>query len=88
MRGYIFYFHFHFKPLKNTREELFTFNFTQIATLDSFQIQSHKKKKKYIYFPFFFFFFVFCFDFYFLFFSLNIYPLKLISHFLSFQRIN
>ena len=30
-----FYFPFHFKPLKNTREELFTFYFMQFATPDS-----------------------------------------------------
>ena len=51
-----FYFHFHFKPLKNIREKFFTFNFMQFAMPDSvarnstlfscfnsFQIQSRKK---------------------------------------------
>ena len=33
------YFDFRFKPLKNTREELFTFNFMQFATPDSRGIQ-------------------------------------------------
>ena len=49
---------------------------------DSFQIQCHKKKKKKkkIHFPFCFFVVVF--------FALNFYPLKLLSHFLSFQRIS
>ena len=32
-------YNFRFKPLKNTREELFTFNFIQFATPDSRGIQ-------------------------------------------------
>ena len=35
IRYIIFLFSFHFEPLKNTREELFTFNFMQFATPDS-----------------------------------------------------
>ena len=34
-----FYFPIHFKQLKNTREELFIFNFMQPATADSQGIQ-------------------------------------------------
>ena len=36
---YIFLFSFHFKPLKNTSEELSAFNFMQFATPDSRGIQ-------------------------------------------------
>ena len=36
---YIFLFSFPFKPLKNTLEEIFTFNFMQLATPDLQGIQ-------------------------------------------------
>ena len=39
IRYIFFYFHFHFKPLKNIREELFSFKFMQFATPDSRGIQ-------------------------------------------------
>ena len=34
-----FYFHFHFKQVRNTKEKLFIFNFMQFATPDSQGIQ-------------------------------------------------
>ena len=73
-----FSFLFHFKTLKNTREELFTFNFMQFAKPDSRGIQLlvvliHFNITQIILFLIFF---------------LNFYPLKLMSHILSFQRIN